>query len=935
MLKMNRLSASLAAAVAAGAFGSLGAGAVMAQAAPGQELSRVEITGSSIRRVETEGALAVQAITREEIARSGVTSTEQLLNQLSAISSSGGTANATGAGASTYGLSAISMRGLGSDRTLILVNGRRVAAFAGGGGATVNVNNIPLAAIERVEVLKDGASAIYGSDAVAGVVNFILSRNLSGIDLSATLGTPTRSGGGQNQRLSVVGGWGDLNRDRYNITLSATVEREEALFAKDREFAKTGNQFPWLVAGATGLGNIEGSFTPGTGSVATGNWVEGTRGPGFGNSPGAGFGNPLAAANRCGEINMFRNPTPTSQGAPYCTFDSNAFVGLTPKREVTGLTANGAFKVNDSLELFGDALFSESIVTQAYQQNPVRRSFLITDALFQQQGVDPALLIFPTNPNYAIAANYLTAQGFGSLVGQPLAITSRVFDFGPRSNKDTSTQTRFVGGARGVVFGQDYELAASMNESKTSGILPSGYFSQVAYARIVQTSNDWNPWSLTQSPAFTARLPSAAYTGGTLEAKSKSTVLDGKLSGEAFKLPAGQAYYAAGFQLRDEKYTTVPSAAFETGDIAGLGGPLPPVDRSRKITALYGEAILPIVKSVEGTVAVRSDDYNDVGAASTYKAALRWQPTRGLLVRGSMGTGFRAPTLTDLWQPQTTGTSEQFTDPAFPNTTNLQVNAITGGNPQLRPETSRQNSVGLVVQPTQSLTFGVDYFRIKIKDIISQPSTQEVVSGFRRGDPAYAGLVTVNGSNEVDFVRVTLANTGSADVAGLDLEANYRDRFSFGGLEVNFSGTYMDKYNQTSPGGTTFQKVGTIVDANGDPVIGADEGGVILRWKHRLSATWLTGPWAFTLGQEFYKGYETGRRQIDGERNFVTDQALYDAQVAFTGVKNLRLALGVRNLFDKNPPIFVPASNQFQAGYDITQYDPRGRFVYVNLGYKF
>ena len=198
--------------------GSLALGALPAHGQ--QQLERVEITGSSIKRVESEGALPVQVVTRAEIERSGVTSTEQLLQSISAVSSMGGTSNATGAGASTYGFSSISLRGLGEDRTLVLVNGRRVAAFAGGDGAAANVNAIPLAAIERIEILKDGASGVYGSDAVAGVVNFILAKDFTGIEVAGSTGRPTRSGGGKNNKASVVVGFGDIEKNRFNVTAS-------------------------------------------------------------------------------------------------------------------------------------------------------------------------------------------------------------------------------------------------------------------------------------------------------------------------------------------------------------------------------------------------------------------------------------------------------------------------------------------------------------------------------------------------------------------------------------------------------------------------------------------------------------------------------------------------------------------------------------------
>ncbi len=920
------------------AFGgglALSAFPVLAQ----QQLERVEITGSSIKRVESEGALPVQVITRADIERSGVTSTEQLLQSISAASSMGGTSNATGAGSSTYGFSSISLRGLGEDRTLVLVNGRRVAAFAGGNGAAANVNAIPLAAIDHVEILKDGASSVYGSDAVGGVVNFILTKEFKGFEIGGSTGSPTRSGGGKSNKAHLVAGFGDLEKDRFNLTTSLAFERETAVFAKDRDFAKTGNVPPYLLASATGQGNIQGAFTPGTGSVATGDWVPGTTVAGFGN-PGSSYGNPLAVANNCESVNMFRNPTNTSKGVPYCVFDSNAFVGLTPKRELMNFSANGVFKITSSMEAFGDVLYSKSVVTNTFQPSPVRRDFLQTDALFDAQGVDQALLIRPANPNYVVAKNYLIAQGFGSLftAGDPaLAVTSRVFDFGPRTSKDTSKASRFVGGLRGSFGKNDYEAAFSSSESKLSGTVPEGFFSQVAFAKAVNAANsDYNPWSLDQSAAFKAALAAnnAKYTGGTLDAKFKNSVLDGKVSGEIFQLPAGPVLYAVGMQYRKEAYVTTPSPALETGDIAGLGGSVPPVDKTRNVTAIFAESIVPIVKSLEGRVSVRNDKYGDTGKSTTYSTSLRWQPTKEILVRTSAATGFRSPTLIDLYQPQALGASEQFNDPVT-GQTDIQVNSLTGGNPGLKPERSKQTSLGLVVSPSKTLTFSVDWFNIRVRDIITSPSAQEVVSRNASGDPTYAGLVTRDPTTQDILSMVqTLTNTGDAVVRGLDIGAAYRETFGAGRLDVNLDGTYMIKFDQTSPGGVVSHKVGTMIDSNGDPVLGADSGGVVMRWKHLLSTTWSQGGWAFTYAQNYYQRYKDGL-DLNGNYHEVPSQSIYDLNVTYTGIKNLRVGLGVKNVFDKNPPIYIPASNQFQAGYDISTYDPRGRFVYLSAALKF
>jgi iron complex outermembrane receptor protein len=906
-----------------GSAALIGAG-LLAQPAFAQDtapIQRVEITGSSVKRVDAETSLPVQVVTKADIARTGATSTEELLQSISAFSSAGGTTNATGAGSSTGGLSSISLRGLGSTRTLVLVNGRRLAAFAGSDGASVNINAIPLAAIERVEILKDGASGVYGSDAVAGVVNFILSKHVDGVEITGGYGSPTESGGGQNAKASITGGY---NTDKLSIVVSGSYEKEKALFGRDRDYAASAIRPPYYSATATGQGNIQGAWdTVAKNGIA-----------GFSNG-GSGFGNPLAIGDKCSTIKMVTLQG-GAKGSPYCAYDSGPDVGLTPDRELYNLTSNLSYQINENHQLFADVLYSQSKVTQTYQPSPARADFFATDGEFDKQGVQPALLLYPSNPVYqSIAVPYLTSQGFTSLIGQPLSITSRVFDYGPRQNVDTAKQARVVAGAKGSLGFADYEVALSHNESKLESAVTTGYFSQVNYAKIINNSN-WNPWAAggVQTGALADQLKGAAFSGTFLNAKSTSDAFDAKITGDFWNVAGITPQYAVGVQSRKEKYITDPSAAYQSGDISGLGGSVVPIDRSRTVNSAFGELSIPVLKSLEINLAARDDKYNDVGNSANWKGNFRWQPIKELVLRGSYGTGFRAPSLVDLWTPQTLGTSEQFTDPATKES--RQVNSLTGGNPNLKPEKSKQYSFGAVWQPVASTSIGVDFFNINIRDILATPSAQEVVSRFRAGDPAYAGLVTLLG-NDIQSIKQTLANTGNANVQGLDVFANWKDNFSFGRLDVNLNGTYMDTFDQTSPGGDISHKVGTIVanDEDGTPVIGAQNGGVILRWKHQLAATWSKGPWSTTLIQNYRTGYQVGH-DLNNNKVFIGSEAIYDANVTWKGIKNVTLALGVKNLFDKQPdPLGQAVTNQFQSGYDINQYDPRGRFVYVTAGYKF
>lgn len=904
------------------------------QAAAPAQLDRVEITGSSIKRIEGEGATQVQILNRQDIDRLGVQTTEQLLQSISAMSSSSQTQLSTGAGTSTYGFSGISLRGLGEERTLVLMNGKRLAAFAGGGGAAVNVNGIPLAAIERVEVLKDGASAIYGSDAIAGVVNFIMVKNFEGLQFGGTYGTPTTSGGGQQYNVNAIFGMGDITKDKYSLTVSAQWEKTETLFGADRDYAKTSNMPPYFSSGATGQGNIQGNWEVDANGKPT------VRSPGYvSGGPGGGFGNPLTlGGDNCAQNKMFLYPDVTAKGVQYCQYDASPIVGLIPKNESTSYTANFQYKINQNAEAYVDWYYNRNIVTQAIQESPVRTSFLETDELFGVEGAPGStarvLLVRPGSAAYTkyvlpwIAANPTLGLDPTKAVG----VTARVFDFGPRTSQDTSTLSRLAGGIRGDIWGQDYNLTLYQNTSKLSGSVIDGYFSQLGFTAATQNA-DWNPWELAQSDAFNAAIAPAKYVGPTLDATSRSTNFDATMSGTAYKLPAGDMQYAAGYQFRGESYQTSPSAAQFTGDIAGLGGATKGIDVNRNINSVFGELQIPVIKNLDANLAIRFDDYSDVGNTTNWKANFRYQPIQQLLLRGNYGTGFRAPTLSDLWTPQTLGTSAQFNDP-ITGQQDLQVNELSGGNPDLKPETSKTWSLGAVWQPLPSLSLSLDYFNNQITNVIATPSTQEIVSQNALGNPAYAGLVVRDAANNIITTKAILANTGTIDSTGFDIGANYRENIGPGRLDIGLQGTYYSKYDQSTPGAGTSHKVGTIVDDQGNPVIGADTGGVVLRYKQYASGTWTQGAWATTLGWSYATGYRAGW-DLNGNPTSIGSQNLFDLQVQWTGVKNLSLALGARNIFDTQPDIFVPVSNQFQTGYDPTQYDPRGRFVYLTGTFKF
>jgi iron complex outermembrane recepter protein len=929
--------------------------AIASQPASAQEVQRIEITGSSIKRVDAETALPVTTITRDDIARSGVANVEQLVKAITAVATAGSTSGSSLSGLATYGLSSVSLRGLGEARTLVLVNGRRLAVFAGSSGSTVavDINAIPISAIDRIEVLRDGASSLYGSDAVAGVINFILRKDYTGLELSAYHGAPTRGGGGSISKAGVVGGMGSLDREGFNVMLAASVEKSASLFGRERDFSKSGVVLPYFFSGATPSGRVEGIWVtnaPGTQVVRNSNARDPAANP-FGVTS-SGYGNPAAddpttgtghiGPNNCAAIRMFQSPSQGGVGGAFnnCLYDPAPDVGLFPKVDHADLLAAGKFQINSNTVAYADLLWARTKVLGEYQPSPVRAGFFTSDPLFfdlatNPNNVQPALLIRPSNPAYqSVLVPYLTANGLGAMIGQDIAVSSRTFLLGKRKETDTNTQTRLITGVKGAFGDWDYDVALSSNQSQSKGVLTDGYFSLLKAAEIINQSN-WNPWGVPGSdPALDAQLQAAKYVGPTITGTSKVNGVDATVTGTVLQMPAGPLQLAVGSSYRQESFKVDVPSILGGGDISGLGGATVPQDAKRKIGSLFAELNIPLAKDLEANLSDRWDKYSVVGATNNGKASLRWSPSSELLVRGALGTGFRAPSLVELYQGPSVNSTEQFIDPLFAADGPVQPDALNGGNPDLKPEKSKQFSLGVVVSPIKSLSIGVDWFNIKINNMILKPGALGMINAARAGrNLFYAGDVEFGADGTVSQVDQRLRNIGTAKIEGLDVDARWTDRFAFGKLAVSMNGTYMSKY-ELDNAGIKENSVGTIANPDGTPIFVALNGGVVLRWKHVLSGTWSQGPLSVTVAQNFSKGYGDVP-DLNGDPHRVPNFSTYDAQVAFTGVKNLKLTLGARNLFDKNPPIYIGAGSYFGSGFDPTQYDARGRFVYVSANYKF
>jgi iron complex outermembrane receptor protein len=901
----------------AGAIGVGLFGQALAQESD-KPIARVEVTGSSIKRADVEGALPVQMVSREDIKRSGATNTAELLTTLSSNSMVGAVNGAEGAGQSTYGLSTASLRGLGASKTLVMVNGRRLGNYATD-GTSVDVNSIPLASIDHVEVLKDGASGVYGSDAIGGVINFITRQNFSGVELTGYTSV-SRGGGGQTHKASILAGFGDFDADRYNFTLSADVSKDDAIYGRQREYAKNAwNDNGFRDASATPSGNFT-TFNP----TATPNAMGVV--PNSLDSTGTTIGHPLSP-NNCAA-----NGSAYDANFGTCRYDSSPVLNLVPASKRANVGGSFRFKLNEDAEFFAEGFVSRQETTQVAQPSPYSNSFLSTDPAFAQKNIYPSIIVSPTSPYYPAA---LIAANAPDQAGKPVSVSYRAFDAGNREARDTAIASHLVLGFRGNVKGYDYDVAYTHNSSDVTERTISGYQNQTALASLLSNNNAFNPLTQYQSPELAAQIRGTNYVGPVMNAVLRNDAVNARISGDLFQLPAGMVKFAVGASLVDENLSVNPSAAYQSGDVSGYGGAQLPLSASRNSSAVFAEAIVPIVKHLEADLAVRHDRYPNASATNP-KISLRYQPFQQLLLRGSYGKGFREPSLPELMNQQTLGTSANITDPVTKQTG--QFNLTYGGNPKLQPEKSEQSSLGFVVDPVKGLSIAVDWWKINVNNLVTTLSPAFVLNQAAAGNPAYTGLVTRDSLGNITSIVGTNLNAGGVKTQGLDVDLRWALLKSptYGNFNLRMNGTYTSKYDLTLPDGTVQKSVAATIDNEGN-VLNAVSQGIIFRWKDQLTLDWKYKKFGLALTNNFQSGYYDAYR-ADAEEpvaQHVGAFSTWDLQGNYSGIKNLVLTAGVKNLFNRKPTEVITAGYYFQTGYDPTWYDAHGQTAYVNASYQF
>lgn len=845
----------------------LSAGSVYAQSS-----ERIEITGSRIKRVAAEGPLPVEVVTRADIERKGVASTNDLLRSLSYMSSFNdelisNSPNTTGAATAGF-------RGLGGDQTVILLNGRRVANY-GFDGAYVNLNTIPLGAVERVEVLKDGAAAIYGADAIGGVINFITRKDYTGAEISGGYGISSRGDTAQTDINGTVG-FGSLDKGGFNVLANLSYMKRDPLMNLDRERTRTAD---FRRFGGT---NQLSTFAP------TGNFV----------NPTTGLQAPFQA---CPDASLVVSPSPLTPGvagSASCVYDFAPFRSTLYSTERLGGIVTGRLALGSATNLFAEAMFARS------------------ESFASAAGAPGNFTLAVGNP----------ANPFNSAI----SVRGRPLQAGPRTTNNTADATRFLAGVETSLGGVDINVAFGQAKNKVINE-DGGYF---LFDKMTAAINNgtFNPFSTTNPQSVINSISSSDKRRG----ETTYTFFDARASMDVFKLPGGMAGASVGMTLGKDEIADIPGPNQQAGNVFGSIAQ-GPVTGSRKLTAAYAELALPFTKWLEMQAAFRSDRYEGGVSSTTPKVAVSMRPNSQVLFRASYSEGFKMPSLRDLFggTNESADSIQDFPGCAANNVTaancpRLQYPRESGGNAKLLPEQAKIYNFGMVLEPIKDTTLGFDYFIINKTDEIGDVPTQYAVDNVPYVKGATTSLagnpgvtVTRDANGTITLIRRPTGNLGKREIEGLDVQASTRIATPIGRLRLDASGTYYVKY--------------LYADLPTAPMYGRLELLNLPRWRTQATAAMDFGSFdvglTFNGRAKFYdKPQATAATPVTPTTARVGNFDTFDAAVVYKGVKGLTLSLNVQNLFDKEPPF---SSNDPRTLGFAQVDDIRGRYFRVAAKYQF
>jgi iron complex outermembrane recepter protein len=947
----------------------------------------IVITGSRIKQDPNDSALPLQIITNQELQRNGISNPEQLMMHLTTNGTGPDNlaSNAdvvTGAQRGTNGLSSANLRGQGNAATLVLLNGRRVAAH-GLSGSAVDVNQIPFAAIERVEVLKDGASAIYGTDAVGGVINFITRKDYQGVGVQGFTDI-TEEGDGNIYRVGGIAGFGDLSSQGFNVMAAVSYSWNQLLRGSDRDFVN-GNQpnrglsidtrgTPIATAFNIGANTQAGSITAG-GTLLTGLTLTAPNG---GNAAAGGI-NILDLPGGAGCESMDGGmaydwelwQTPTAFYA--CAWDTGRAAVIQQPVQTLTYYGRGVLRFADtheiSLELTGsDAESAKSFSNAQLSANTTNLPIaypLNANTAPTYNAVFNSIRAAFTNPaqRAALDARY----------GRPIAYRWRCVPCGPREYVTDTKTFRAALGLEGPLWaGWDYRAGASYARSESSSLLGSGYYYRGTLANgapdplapqapgsgaqrgLVGVLNSGliNPFSLSQTPEGLAALEAVSAEGVTLYGgRYQVRQFDVSVSGPLFRIWGGDIQVAAGVDYRRETYEFNGSPDADPTDpvifLAAFDNVNALTPKKRNVKAIYAEVLFPILPSLDVIAAVRRDDYTGFGSTTNPKVAVKFRPIDQIMFRGSYNTSFRVPTFNQIFNGITesvTNSGANIADPltcptpTAPNPANpgcalITPDVLTGGNLNLGPETAKQLSAGVVIEPFRHFSASVDWWMINVDDTIQLFTFRQLLENYALFENRFN---RVNGV--ITDIDATWANAGARRTQGLEIVLRGGFDIADGLLSFGLDGTRLlkkkEKLTRTAPYSPSQIGVFTYT------------GDLGLKWKHNAFVNYSTDDFNVTLTQIFRNGYKNNAlpgilsgaitRPDYNER--VSNYIIYNLGMSYTGFRpGLTLSMGVKNIFDKDPPFAITYDGLSGAGssWEPRVADPRGRSFTFGADLKF
>jgi iron complex outermembrane receptor protein len=930
MMKETILSRSVRMICAGGL--AIGMHAAHAQQADQQSIQRVEITGSSIKRIAAEAALPVQTFSQKDIQRTGVTSVTDFIQQLPVMQ--GFTVASDSVGGGGGGLTTASIHDVGESYTLVLLNGRRIAPATS--GTTIDIKSIPLAAVERIEVLTDGASALYGADAIAGVVNFILKKGAAPWTVDAKYSSPQHPGA-KDKTISIAKGFGEIEEDGYNLFLSYSHQEQDRLTASQRDFAKTGI----INFNDPKTGKPLQFFNGSSRSIPPNVTIR------YNNAAGASKSvnvNPYLKINgKCPAAHV-------DLGDGQCYFDYTSSVEIFPESKRDNFFANGAIKLGDSgWKAFTDIALGKSHIYATIAPYPAEFSLAKSSPLFAKY-VQP----------------YLTAEQLNGMTSA--TVKYRLQDLGGRAYDYESKTTHLVAGVEGQAAGWDINSALTYSRNKSPTNYLGGFPLADKFNAAVNSGKlDPFPYALGEMPqSMQEVLRSTQYVGNFSTTDIKMVGADIRGSRELFQLPAGKAQLGVGADWRETKYSELGNPAVSHSEIL-FDDDQAQFAYQRQNYGAFAELLAPVVKDVEVTGSVRYDQVTKIDdnlkggsvgknqSASTYKLSARWQPTKTMLFRGAYGTGFKAASMKEIGQPLAdfgvTGGTYNCPLSAANGLANHplakfcdgrnQLEVFQGGNPNLEPEKSKQWSLGAVFEPTASFSAKFDLWNVEIRDAVTSVSEELIASNPNK----YINLYTTKkkASTGIETLAIILApiNIGRQENRGIDYDFLWKERVGDGRLTARLAGTHLLKSRYTTPG--TNDQWETSMNQYGS------NSKVSFRNVITSSLTYDIGRFTHNVTANYRNGYKDKHHDVencavntnDANQDCVDVQLdvpsylTFDWQTAFRPLKGLEVSVGIKNVADRNPPLSLRNTGSHQLGYDPRYASAIGRTYYVGASYKY